>query len=682
MTAMAPPGWPPGIPRASPWVRRVMAEMVRGRHVIVHGNVHDVAVWEHRFVPVAQVLRGVLTALGFELIGTFDQLDGLSVKTRDEADGDGRFAELLASPTPVIADGTVPAASPVPADSRPAPETSASGTVTAGDTGSRSGRAGAARSGMAESLARAASEPVRYHQPKDALAAIRRGLAQSAAPIAFILDFADLLLTDPEHTDRSDRDLLLMVKKAMMGSAHASASLVANQLMLVTADLAAVPSWLYRDEPFVRPVEVPLPEYQERLAYLASEAHGYYQFRKDQDNSQPVRTLANLTEGMPLAELKGLQRTSQLDRVPLASARELVNRAVFGQREDPWGRLAERIPGAGDVLARRVIGQPVAVERVTRGLAAGTLGIDFVADPFSVEARPKGVFFFAGPTGVGKTELCRALSELIFDDETALIRFDMSTFKEPHAAERLTGAPPGYVGHERGGELTNRVSARPFSVLLFDEIEKAHESTFDKFLQILEDGRLTDGLGQTTYFSQSLIIFTSNEGADTLYEVITKRGSDQGLPSTEEVAKHFNKAVRDYFTVKLGRPELLGRIGNGVLAFDIIRPEYVDAVASKFLDQLAASSARKGIALELERESILGVVRQEMARPESLALGYREVRNVLDRVVRDPLVDAARQGGQLGSYSVSVPAGGLVAHVKSGTGHPSGAAAANRDGTR
>ena len=189
-----------------------------------------------------------------------------------------------------------------------------------------------------------------------------------------------------------------------------------------------------------------------------------------------------------------------------------------------------------------------------------------------MEARPKGVFFFAGPTGVGKTELCRALSELIFDNETALIRFDMSTFAQEHAAERLTGAPPGYVGHERGGELTNRVSAQPFSVLLFDEIEKAHPATFDKFLQILEDGRLTDGLGQTTYFSQTLIIFTSNLGATGIYERIRDRGPGQELPSPAEVAEHFEEAVRHHFTTQLNRPELLGRIGNGVLAFDIVGP--------------------------------------------------------------------------------------------------------------
>ena len=455
-----------------------------------------------------------------------------------------------------------------------------------------------------------------------------------------------------------------MVKKAMMESAGAGNTPVRNQLMLVSSDLAAVPPWLYQGEPFVRPVEVPLPSYEERQAYLAADAPRYFQSGEDQDAVGPVRVLANLTEGMTLTDLGGLQRTSQLERLPLATPRELVNRAMFGQRRDPWTRLSERLPQAAETLKSRVIGQDAAVERISRGLAAATLGIDFVADPFSVEARPKGVFFFAGPTGVGKTELCRALSELIFDNETALVRFDMSTFAQEHAAERLTGAPPGYVGHERGGELTNRVSAQPFSVLLFDEIEKAHPATFDKFLQILEDGRLTDGLGQTTYFSQTLIIFTSNLGATGIYERIRNRGPGQELPSPAEVAEHFEEAVRQHFTTQLNRPELLGRIGNGVLAFNIVRPAYLDNVASKFLDQLVASCARKGITLELERESILDVVRREMARPESLALGYREVRTVLDRVVRDPLIDTARSSGHQTSYWMFIPEGEPTAAVE------------------
>jgi ATP-dependent Clp protease ATP-binding subunit ClpA len=322
--------------------------------------------------------------------------------------------------------------------------------------------------------------------------------------------------------------------------------------------------------------------------------------------------------------------------------------------------LVDRIPRAEQDLRRRVIGQPDAVRAVSRALAAGTMNIDFVADPHSAEARPKGVFFFAGPTGVGKTELARALSDVIFDDETALTRFDMSTFAEEHSAERLTGAPPGYVGHERGGELTNRVMSRPFSVLLFDEIEKGHVAVFDKFLQILEDGRLTDGLGRTAYFSQSLIIFTSNLGAAPLYERL-----QQGeLPSYQEVSELFQTEVSHHFATTLNRPELLGRIGNGVLAFDLLRPENIPAITAKFLDQLIASAARAGIALDVERESVTDGVRRAMADPRSLALGGREIRNILDRSVRAPLIDrVVESGSRTGHFHVELPEGRAVAVV-------------------
>jgi energy-coupling factor transporter ATP-binding protein EcfA2 len=639
-----------GIPRASLWIQRFVAEIARGRHVILHGNVHDVTIWKSQFVPVSQAVRDVLETFGYGLVASYDQIDGLTFAGED---GSARFTRLLESGS---ADGAVPSGG---SSTGQPPVTQARGSTDTA-TGGRADRAATARRQTAGAFESGTAEPVRYTRPRDALAAIRRGLAQTSTPIAVVVDFAELLLTDPEHNDRDDRDLLLLVKKTMMESGRVPGSSLGNQLLLVTADLANVPAWLYHEEPFVRPVEVPLPDHRERRAYLENEVPRYYGYQRGQDYEKPLRVLTNLTEGMALSELSGLRHTSKLVRVPLQDARELVNRAVFGQQEDPWQRLVGLIPQASRILGERVLGQEAAVAAVSRGLAAATLGIDFVSDPFSVEARPKGVFFFAGPTGVGKTELCRALSQLIFDDETALIRFDMSTFSEPHTAERLTGAPPGYVGHERGGELTNRVSERPFSVLLFDEIEKAHPAIFDKFLQILEDGRLTDGLGKTTYFSQTLIIFTSNLGAAGIYEKVR----DEGLPSVAEVQTHFEEAVRRHFTTELNRPELLSRLGNGVLAFDLLRPQHIDAIASKFLSQLVASSTRAGITLDLERDSILDAVRREMSRPEAMALGGRQVRNVLDRIVRDPLVDTVRETGQRqGGYTLFVPGGESVARA-------------------
>ena len=434
-----------------------------------------------------------------------------------------------------------------------------------------------------------------------------------------------------------------------------------NLLILVVGDLANVPQWLYRDEPFIQPVEAMRPTFDERRAYLQEEADRFFTDPGADGASvaMAVRALANLTEGLAVTDLDGLWRTSRHDQIALTQPRELVNRAMFGRRQDPWERLADRITEAESYLGARVFGQPMAVARVSRTLAAATLGIDFVADPHSLEARPKGVLFFAGPTGVGKTELARALSQFVYDDQTALARFDMSTFREEHAAERFTGAPPGYVGHERGGELTNRVRQRPFSLLLFDEIEKAHPAVLDKFLQILDDGRLTDGLGRTSYFSHTLIIFTSNLGAAEIHAKV--RAGD--LPSYEDVVGHFENAVREHFVQTLNRPELLGRIGNGIVAFDILRPENVDAITRKFLGQLLATARRRGVELSVDEPSVLALVRQALADPDTAALGGRSVREALDRAVREPLVDWLASNGRTDWLLIRVPPGAAAAEV-------------------
>jgi len=655
-------GRPTGRRVVSPWVRQFVAEIARSRHVILHGNIHDVVRWQGSFVPLGQALGAILSTLSYDLVGRYDQVDGLVF---DGDDGHRRFARLIearpAGTGPEERDPDLRARDQDDrVDERPR-ETPQE--QTSGATGnSRGARASELHRRMRSSIREGAAEAPRYRQPSEALAAVRRGLAQRSRPAAFILDFAELLLLDPDHHDRQDRDLLLLTKKMMLESGHAAGAQVHNLLVIVVPDLASVPPWLHRDEPFVRAVEVPLPSYRERLSYLvtiAARFHGQSAQPQD-DSTAAIRTLANLTDGMALAELDGLAQTSRVEKIPLSEPRELIKRALFGQQDDPWVRLVDRIPLAERQLGERVIGQPTAVRAVSRALAAGTLNVDFVSDPYSVEARPKGVFFFAGPTGVGKTELARALSEMIFDDETALTRFDMSTFAMEHAAERFTGAPPGYVGHERGGELTNRVMSKPFSVLLFDEIEKSHESVFDKFLQILEDGRLTDGLGRTAYFSQSLIIFTSNLGATPLYALLQKGE----LPSYEEVSELFQHEVSEHFATTLKRPELLGRIGNGVLAFDILRPENIPAITAKFLRQITASAARAGMELDLEHESITAGVAQAMRDPRSLALGGREIRNILDRSVRAPLIDCVvATGRRTGRFHVELPENRTVAVV-------------------
>ena len=242
------------------------------------------------------------------------------------------------------------------------------------------------------------------------------------------------------------------------------------------------------------------------------------------------------------------------------------------------------------------------------------------------------------------------MAQLLFGDEQAFARFDMSEYKEEHAAEKLAGAPPGFVGYEEGGQLTNRVMERPYSILLFDEIEKAHPKVLDKFLQILEDGRLTDGKGQTAYFNQTVIVFTSNIGASDLTDPQTGTLLRHGIMSAvqqfgtanftyEQVEAHFKQEVAWHFTSRIGRAELLNRLGNNVLAFDLLRPEFVTGIGSKFLHLLAESARDKyGFTINYDG-SVLTFLQNRMLQDDNLLFGGRQIKNLLETLVEKPLND-------------------------------------------
>jgi ATP-dependent Clp protease ATP-binding subunit ClpB len=245
-------------------------------------------------------------------------------------------------------------------------------------------------------------------------------------------------------------------------------------------------------------------------------------------------------------------------------------------------------------LHARVIGQEEAVEAVANALRRARSGLQ---DP----NRPIGSFIFLGPTGVGKTELARALAEFMFDDEKAMIRLDMSEYQERHTVARLVGAPPGYVGYEEGGQLTEAVRRRPYSVVLLDEIEKAHNEVFDVLLQILDDGRLTDGQGRTVDFRNTVIIMTSN------------------LRSAE--------ALRDFF-----RPEFLNRVDE-IVEFKALEREQLAAIVDIQLERLRGRLAERGLALELTDEA------KELLAEAGWdpTFGARPLKRAIQRMVENPL---------------------------------------------
>ena len=245
--------------------------------------------------------------------------------------------------------------------------------------------------------------------------------------------------------------------------------------------------------------------------------------------------------------------------------------------------------------------------------------------------------FLAGPTGVGKTELAKAVTELLFGDESAYIRFDMSEFSAEHADQRLLGAPPGYVGYDVGGELTNAIREKPFSVVLFDEIEKAHPRILDKFLQVLDDGVLTSGRGDRVYFSEALIVFTSNLGIYTTNSAGDRVASVTADQTFEDVRARVREAIETHFKISLNRPELLNRIGENIIVFDFIRPDVGARIFDQMLDSALASVTEAGYEVSLKPS-----VRDQLASTclRDLSNGGRGIRNKLEAHLVNPLARA------------------------------------------
>jgi ATP-dependent Clp protease ATP-binding subunit ClpB len=273
-----------------------------------------------------------------------------------------------------------------------------------------------------------------------------------------------------------------------------------------------------------------------------------------------------------------------------------------------------------EALRKRVVGQEKAIEAVSNAVRRARAGLQ---DP----NRPIGSFIFLGPTGVGKTELGKALAQFLFDDERAMIRIDMSEYMEKHSVSRLIGAPPGYIGHDEGGQLTEAVRRRPYAVVLFDEIEKAHQDVFNALLQILDDGRLTDSKGRTVDFKNTIIILTSNVGGEILANV-----------AGGKIPKEIEETVLDLLRQRF-RPEFLNRIDD-VIVFSRLQPEDLRRIVDIQLERLKALLADKKIGLELTTAA-KDLLAQEGYDP---TYGARPLKRLLQRRIQDPLALAVLKG--------------------------------------
>ena len=291
-----------------------------------------------------------------------------------------------------------------------------------------------------------------------------------------------------------------------------------------------------------------------------------------------------------------------------------------------------------DGLHKRVIGQNAAVRAVANSVRRARAGLND-------ENRPLGSFLFLGPTGVGKTELTKAVAEFLFDDDNAMVRIDMSEFMEKHSVARLIGAPPGYVGYDEGGVLTEAVRRRPYQVILFDEVEKAHPDVFNVLLQVLDDGVLTDGQGRTVDFKQTLIVLTSNLGSQALSQL--PEGSD-----ASDAKRDVMDAVRAHF-----RPEFLNRLDE-IVVFDRLKREDMDGIVDIQLRRLRKRLAGRKINLELDGDALTWLA-DEGYDP---VFGARPLKRVIQKAVQDPLAEALLSGEVKDGDTVPISAGpdGLI----------------------
>ena len=462
---------------------------------------------------------------------------------------------------------------------------------------------------------------------------------------AFVIDYASRLIPSAAQLEADEHEFFAACQK-LADTTHELRSprggrLVFNPIVWLADRTNGLPAWFVVGNDRIRTIVAHMPDQQARLAVaerLARDLPGFAEMDA-QERGKATATFASLTDGLTVRAMMQIRSIALTQDLPFARIADAVRSYRVGIAENPWRQdyLRDRIRRGEEQIAKSVKGQARAVRQTLDILKRSVTGLT-AAQSSGSGNKPRGILFFAGPTGVGKTELAKAVTRLLFGDEQACIRFDMSEFSAEHSEARLIGSPPGYIGHDAGGELVNAVRQRPFAVVLFDEIEKAHPRILDKFLQILDDGRLTDGRGDTVYFSESVIVFTSNLGVYVSNEAGERILNVSHGDDYAEVSERILKAIKDHFRFELQRPELLNRIGDNIVVFDFIRPELADLIMDKMLGHIAGRvQDEHDVAFEISGQARETLVEECLG---DLTHGGRGIGNRLEAVLINPLARA------------------------------------------
>lgn len=599
-----------------PWVKNLQKALLLDPLVVLHGNVRDKFyiqpdkqgrmpkhLGETRYADFPIWLAIELEAKGYDLVMFYDSVDEAIVLRPEMVPLFERLAKEAKS------------------------ENQSSGNTKTESSGAQSAKASTLLAGVnpPSTPAAADSQPwmVKIQQglnPQNFVRILHDRIFQSKEiATVVIFRYTDRYLSFSDRQDNDEKRLsVLLQKTAMSLPTNLNPSDLQSRLLLLFDLEDAAPQELGSQAPFAGSARIPTPSIQSREHFFNTNCDRFYsepgQRLDPNKDSIQLNRCASLADGLRTQDLLALIALSHEEQLGLDKEhfKTLLDRFRFGTRENAWMKIKnETLAGATEFLNGRVKGQEVVIADVVPTLIRAKLGLTEISN-VGESSKPRGVFFFVGPTGVGKTELTKAIAELIFGDENSMVRFDMSEYSEEHQQARLVGAPPGYVGFDQGGQLPNAILEQPFSVVLFDEIEKAHGRILDKFLQILDDGRLTDGMGRTVYFSEAIIIFTSNIGTSPRFKTASSQSAAVAIPATksgstadqyeqlqdlpyEDLQTHFRSAVKDFFVNHLGRPEILNRIGeDNILVFNFLNNDGVkDQIIQKQVNDLASYLSEK-----------------------------------------------------------------------------------------